>query len=329
MKQLEMLEELLSLQLLDEAGNPAEKQLACLYSLSKNPEQHYHSTTIAKKSGAKRQLLVPDQLLKGVQRRILQQILEQQEISCYATAYHKGASIRKNAQVHLGQKQILKLDIQDFFSSILFPDVLAACFPSSHFSPAVGTLLTNLCCYQGYLPQGAPTSPAISNLVLRSFDRWLGDWCRQQHVHYTRYCDDLTFSGDFHPQLVIKMVKRCLETRGFTLNTQKTQLLTRHEREIVTGVVVNEKLQVPRTYRRTLRQQLYYCKEFGVIGHLAHCTGQLEHLIAAETVQHYLQSLLGKINFVLQIHPEDQTFCEARAQVKIWLEENQGGRAQI
>lgn len=318
-----MLEELLSLQLLEEAIVPAEKQLASLYSLSKNPEQHYHLVRIAKKSGGERKLFVPDPMLKTVQRRILQQILDKQEVSRFATAYRKGSSIRQNAQAHLGQKQILKLDIQDFFSSILFPDVLAACFCSKYFSPAVGTLLTNLCCYQGHLPQGAPTSPAISNRVLYSFDHWLGDWCEKRNIVYTRYCDDLTFSGQFEPRLVQKIVERALQARGFALNQQKTQLITNHERELVTGVVVNEKLQVPRTYRRALRQQLYYCKKYGVVAHLTHHSEQLGQTVAQETVQRYLQSLLGKINFVLQIHPEDQEFAQARIEVQAWLKEVQ------
>lgn len=164
--------ELLALPILPDAS--AERRLTILYTLSNQTEAHYHPVSLPKKNGGRRRLLVPDALLKQVQRQILHGILERMPVSPYATAYHPGAAIVENASVHLGQPQILKLDIRDFFSSILFPDVLSACFASPYFSAPVGTLLTNLCCYRGYLPQGAPTSPAVSNLVLRPFDEWVG-----------------------------------------------------------------------------------------------------------------------------------------------------------
>lgn len=302
----------LALGLLDDTGWSDEKQLACLYSLSNHPEEHYHPYSIAKRNGGTRHLLVPDKLLKQVQRSILQRVLEPQSISVYATAYHKGAQLRQNSAVHLQQPLLLKMDIADFFPSILLPDVLAACFPSQRMMPAVGVLLANLCCYHGALPQGAPTSPAISNLVLRSFDDWLGHWCAEQSIVYTRYSDDLTFSGDFDAAKVQKRVVAALASRGFQLNEKKTQVLTTHSRQVVTGVVVNNKLQVSRAYRRKLRQEVYYCQRYGVQSHLAHINQQLDETIEKEQVHHYVQSLLGKVQFVLQINPEDTEFQQYR-----------------
>ena len=308
----------LALGLLDDTGWPDEKQLACLYSLSNAPEQHYHPYTISKRDGGARKLLVPDGLLKQVQRRILQRVLEPQPVSVYATAYHKGAQLRQNGAPHLQQPLVLKLDIQDFFPSILLPDVLSACFNSQQMLPSVGMLLANLCCYQGALPQGAPTSPAISNLVLRSFDDWLGRWCAAQNIVYTRYSDDLTFSGNFDAVKVQQRVAAALADRGFLLNKNKTQRLTTQNRQIVTGVVVNDKLQVPRGYRRKLRQEIYYCQRYGAASHLAHCNPQPETPIADEQVRRYLQSLLGKVQFVLQINPDDGEF----QQYHVWLQNN-------
>lgn len=310
--------ELLALPILPDAS--AERRLTILYTLSNQTEAHYHPVSLPKKNGGRRRLLVPDALLKQVQRQILHGILERMPVSPYATAYHPGAAIVENASVHLGQPQILKLDIRDFFSSILFPDVLSACFASPYFSAPVGTLLTNLCCYRGYLPQGAPTSPAVSNLVLRPFDECVGQWCAAQQIVYTRYCDDLTFSGDFNAAAVKQRVGSYLQVMGFSLQEKKTRLLSAHSQQRVTGIVVNEKLQVPRQYRRRLRQEIYYCDRYGVQSHLAAITGREVEAIQPAEIRQYLQSLLGKIHFVLQVNPQDASFQQSREQVTAWLQ---------
>ena len=311
------IEEVLALPLLTD--KTPEKRLKTLYALSNHAEEHYHPVTAAKRNGGRRKILVPDALLKQVQRQILHNILEKQPISEYAKAYHPGAAIRENAAVHLHQPGILKLDIENFFPSILFPDVLSSCFSSQRFSVPMGTLLTNLCCYQGYLPQGAPTSPAISNLVLYHFDVWIGQWCGQQHIRYTRYCDDLTFSGDFDAALVQGRVEGYLQTMGFMLNQKKTRWMTAHQQQMVTGVVVNEKMQVSRAYRRNLRQEIYYCRKYGVQSQAAYAAGKDAAEIGPGDGKRYLQSLLGKINFVLQINPDDAEFQRAEEEVKSWL----------
>lgn len=315
-------QEILDLPLLQGEGLSAAERLRCLYSLSNHVEDHYHEAVIAKRNGGKRRLLVPDNLLKKVQRQILTQLLEPQPISPYAAAYHKGASIKANGAAHLGRGQVLKLDLKDFFSSILFPDVLAACFSGERFTPAAGVLLTNLCCYQGYLPQGAPTSPAISNLVLRPFDTWVGAWCREQGIVYTRYCDDLIFSGDFSATAVTGRVRNYLEAMGFQLREEKTRCLSAHQQQLVTGVVVNEKLQVPRQYRRAVRQELYYCGKYGVASHLARqggADGGAEEGVSPEMQRRYLQALLGKIHYILQIDEANLEFQRGRVQVEKWL----------
>lgn len=313
------IEELLALPLL--TGDAPEKRIKTLYTLSNHAEEHYHTVTIARRNGGKRKLLVPDILLKQVQRQILHNILEKLPVSEYAKAYHPGAAIRENAAVHLHQPNILKLDIENFFPSILFPDVLASCFSSRNFSVPVGTLLTSLCCYRGYLPQGAPTSPAISNLVMYNFDIWTGQWCKQQNIRYTRYCDDLTFSGEFDAELVLERIEGYLQAMGFTLNQKKTKRMTTHQQQMVTGVVVNEKLQVSRAYRRNLRQEIYYCSRYGVQSQAAYAIGKEQEELAPGEVKRYLQSLLGKINFVLQINPDDTAFQQAGELVKGWLSE--------
>lgn len=312
-------EMILSFELFGVVDWPEEKQIACLYAVSNHVEKHYHPALIPKRDGSSRQLLVPDSILKRIQTNILYHILESMPVSSYATAYQKGKGLTENAKVHVGRRQVLKLDITDFFGSILFPRVRRSVFSEVYFPPAVGTLLTSLCCYKDYLPQGAPTSPAISNLVMKPFDDFMGAWCGERGIGYTRYCDDMTFSGDFDAELVTHKVRNFLEAMGFTLNEKKTKVLNRAKRQAVTGIVVNCRAQVSRDYRRRLRQEIYYCGRFGVKSHLARIKDHRYGLLGPEGRERYMMTLLGKVNFILQVNPEDKEFQKARQQVKMMM----------
>lgn len=296
------------------AGMSREKQLACLYMLSNRDINNYHKEILTKKDGGTRTLMVPCSLLKAVQRNILHHVLEQRPVSDCARAYRKGMDIRTNAGPHAGKKQVLKLDISHFFDNILFPQVLNAAFPETLFPPAAGVLLTSLCCCRERLPQGSPASPAISNLVMLPFDESMKRWCGEREIVYTRYCDDMTFSGDFDSVQVYHKVKSYLEAMGFSLNEKKTRLLKDGVRQSVTGIVVNEKPQVSRDYRKKLRQEIYYCRKYGVTGHLERMK---EKTGAAAEEQKYISSVLGRIQFVLQVNPEDREFLEYRRE---WTE---------
>lgn len=290
-----------SLHLTDSLNLASDNQLAFLYALSNHAQNHYSQVFIPKKNGKKRKLLIPDYLLKQVQTNILKHILVQFPVSPYATAYKSGCSTVFNAFPHLNQKLLLKLDIHDFFGSITYIDVYQKVFKSELFPPSVRTLLTHLCCYHDALPQGAPSSPYISNLILKPFDNYIGNWCKKQQITYTRYCDDMTFSGDFNPVLVKKKVQSFLMRLGFSLNPEKTHVCSQKNRQEVTGLVVNQKLQTSKEYRRRIRQECYYIKKFGLKDHLAHIGYK-----KGET--HYLQSLNSKINYILYVNPSDSEF---------------------
>ena len=303
---------LLSLKLFGETEWSEDRQLACLYALSNHTEQHYHPAVIKKRDGGTRQLLVPDRLLMNIQRNILHHILDQMPVSPYATAYHKGGGIVPNAQAHIGSRQVLKLDIRDFFGHIVFCQVYQSAFPTVYFPPSVGTLLTHLCCYRDYLPQGAPTSAAISNLVMKPFDTYMGAWCEERKIRYSRYCDDMTFSGDFDAETVIRKTGGFLKSMGFELNGKKTRVVSSHLRQEVTGITVNQKPQVNRQYRARLKQELYYCGRFGFRSHLeaVHDTRFLP--LGDAGILRYWLSLLGRVNYVLHVNPQDSYFTEAR-----------------
>lgn len=239
-----------------------------LYGLSNNLEKHYHNVFIPKSDGSKRKLSVPDLILKKVQKSIADNILTQYPVSKYAKAYKPGASVQHNAQPHVGKKKLLKLDIENFFDSIFYSQVKNIVFHKEKFSEPIRILLTMLCYRKESLPQGAPTSPAITNIIMFDFDEKIGDFCEKKNIAYTRYCDDMTFSGEFDEREIISFVKDELRGLGLFLKTRKTAVVSASKCQTVTGIVVNEKLNITKEYKKNIRQEMYYIKKFGLDEHL-------------------------------------------------------------
>lgn len=290
---------LLSLNLFD--CQDRKKYIKTIYSISNNIESNYKLYKIEKNNGKYRTIYEPTALLKLVQRRILMNILNQKSISKYAKAYHKGTSLLDNALPHINKQIILKLDIKNFFESISFSDIYHTCFSIEYFPKSVGIVLTYLCTYNGHLPQGAPTSAYISNLVMKDFDEEIGIWCEKNQIAYTRYSDDMTFSGDFDPTKVIVKVRKLLSKIGLKLNNHKTHVIKRSSKQVVTGIVVNEKAQLSSEYRREIRKEIYYIKKFGVSSHLKKCNINID-------AQKYITKLYGKILYVLQVDRNNREF---------------------
>ena len=266
-----------------------------LYGVSNNIGGHYRSVSIPKRNGGVRELSVPDEILKKIQRQILHKLLAYESVSRYATGYKIGSGVKRNAQRHVRSNKILKLDIKDFFGSILYSAVKEKVFPEDKYSEQIRVLLAMLCYHKDSLPQGAPTSPAISNIIMREFDEEVGDWCRDRHITYSRYCDDMTFSGSGFDSFEVKnFVSDKLRKMNLYLNEKKSAEVTSDKRQTVTGVVVNEKTNAPAEYKRKIRQEIYFCKKFGVEEHL-------KRMGSEKARENYLQGLLGRISFVLQL----------------------------
>ena len=264
--------------------------LTTLYAVSNNISAHYRSVTVPKKSGGTRVLSVPDEILKRIQRRIADVILSYSPISRHATAYRSGATVQRNALPHLAKFSVLKLDIKHFFDSITYSAVKDRCFPSERFSEQIRILLTMLCYRGDALPQGAPSSPAITNIIMFDFDETVG-----------AFCNDMTFSGDFDVAELMAFVKEELFKNGFILNKEKTTFTTKGKRQTVTGIVVNDKLSTPANYRKAIRQQMHYINKFGIESHLA-------KIETTESKSKYLEKLLGRIAFVLKTAPNSKEF---------------------
>lgn len=279
---------ILSLGLIKSPKLNDEAKLKILYTISNNPEKYYTKKYILKKDGTKRELLVPSIHLKNIQKNILKNVLYGLTPSKYVTSYQKNKTIVDNALPHVGQKLVLKLDIKDYFNNITFEEIYNI-FPSTIFPPSLRVLLTKLCTYNDYLPQGAPTSPYISNLVLKNFDNYLGKYCAERNINYTRYSDDLTFSGDFNPYKLTNKVKAYLESIGFNLNTKKKHIIYNNQCQSVTGITVNQKVNISAKYRQDIRKNMYYIQKYGLDNHL-------KYLGITDKIK-YLASLKGRINY--------------------------------
>ena len=288
-----------------------------LFHLCRNTENYYKSVSIKKRDGSARKLCVPDSLLKNVQREILKKIVSKLSVSKYATAYHKGRMLVDNASPHCGKKYLLKMDLKDFFDNITFMKVYNCVFNTFRYPKQIGVMLTQLCTKDDVLPQGAPTSPAISNLVMKSFDDTFGGWCQRHNLSYTRYCDDITVSGDTALYNVYLKAKSMLNKMGFEVNERKTHFVKNSDSQSVTGLTVNECVKVNPQYKKALRQELYYALKYSAVSSMQRSSMfEFAENESDETmVLRYINMLIGKTSYVLQIEPNNKYFDTALAKL--------------
>lgn len=217
----------------------------------------YREFTVAKRSGGKRVIAAPADDLKSLQRRILRRLLTRLESHPAVTGFVKGRSIVHNARPHVGKAIVVKMDIEDFFTRTTAKRVREY-FHAIGWNWAACDLLVKLVTRKGGLPQGAPTSPRLSNLVNRRMDKRLAALAAKRGAVYTRYADDMTFSfaqddGDAARKLV-SLAGRIVAEEGYKIHTRKKlRIQRRSDRQVVTGLVVNERVNLPRVTRRALR----------------------------------------------------------------------------
>jgi retron-type reverse transcriptase len=173
-------------------------------------------------------------------------------------AYKRGASIVTNAQSHVNKRFVANVDIENFFPSIP-PYAIADVLETSGLGPRLASAIARLTTLRGGLPQGAPTSPTLSNAFLFDVDENMSRYCDATGLAYSRYADDITFSGDNRNLIVgaINKLRGVLAQKGLQLNEKKTRIASRGGQQRVTGVVVNERAQPPREMRRRVRAMLH------------------------------------------------------------------------
>ena len=260
----------------------------------------YRDFEILKKNGKKRKISEPLPSLKEIQLWVLENILYKVKISKYAKAYIPKVNIKQNFIFHVRQPLVFTIDIDNFFPSIkqIYVEEI---FQSLGYSNLISNLLAKLCCRNESLPQGAPTSPYLSNIYLKPLDSAVFKHCNEKKIRYTRYADDLTFSGKFNDKELYALLRIEIQKLGLKIHNDKTKVMTPNTRQTVTGIVVNEKPQVSFTKRNKLRQAIYYIKKFGLENHM-------DRLKIRK--QNYVEHLLGQVNYIIYINPKDNEFIE-------------------
>lgn len=217
----------------------------------------YRETRIPKDGGGSRYLQIPDEKLKQVQKKILRRLLAALNSHPFCYGFEAGTSIVHAAVPHTNRFVVVKMDIRRFFESTS-ADRVCDYFRFIGWDEAAAKRLAELTTYKGYLPQGAPTSPRLSNLVNFGMDELLASIALAHGGSYSRYADDITMSFDKMSgrriRGIVQEVRRVLDKFGYVMHGKsKLKIFRRHQRQEVLGLVVNDGVRLPRKTRRWLR----------------------------------------------------------------------------
>lgn len=287
--------------------------------------QRYFEFEISKKSGGTRTIAAPMDKLKKLQSNLsnlLADCLQELDASGnrkspFVHGFVKGKSILTNAKVHRNKRWVLNLDLHDFFGTVNFGRVRGTFIKDRIFQlhPDVATLIAQIACRNNGLPQGAPSSPIIANMVARSLDLKLVDVANQYGLRYSRYADDITFSTrkkDFpsalirndgsascHDWIIGEKLQKILLKSGFPENPSKTRLQYLESRQEVTGLVVNKRVNVTREYRKQVRAMVHRLVSTGAFTLNADGQARVDNK-RTKTVDSLkqLQGMLGFIDWV-------------------------------
>lgn len=233
-----------------------------LLRLARRIENFYRKKVEAKPSGGQRVYFIPNSDLKKVQRYIHRKVLRRLPVHDSIHSYRKKRDTITNASVHVGNPILLKLDIKDFFPSIR-PTKVYEIFLKYGCSSSVSRLLTTLTTFQNQLPQGPPTSPGIANQVLSPLAKRMNGVCVQHGLALSIFGDDICVSGSRRAAQVRGLLERIVESEGFSLNLMKSAVRKAGEKKTVTGISVNEKINIDKDYYRKVRALVHHAATRG------------------------------------------------------------------
>jgi retron-type reverse transcriptase len=281
----------------------------------------YRRFTIPKRTGGERLISAPRQRLKDAQHWILEHVLDRLSLSDHAHGFRSGRSIVSNARPHVGAAIVVNADLRDFFPTVTYRRVKGL-FRKLGYAEEVATLLALLCTEpqtveteldgvtyyvaksERRLPQGAPTSPAITNLLCRKLDRRLGAFAAKHGLTYTRYADDLTISArdkDAKVGAILAVLHKVAKAEGFAVHPDKVNVKRRGGQQEVTGIVVNERMGIDRRTLRRFRTLLFQLEKDGPEG---------KHWGASGDV---VASAIGFANYVFMVDPAKGAQLRERA----------------
>lgn len=240
---------------------------------NRNSQKRYKHFNIPKKSGGFREISSPVKGLKCMLKYLNIVFQALYEPTSAAMGFVPGRSIADNASVHTNKNYVFNTDLKDFFPSIHQPRIWTVLqLKPFSINKDLASVIAGLCCMKGpdgngILPQGSPCSPILTNIICYQLDRRLSGLAKRFNLNYTRYADDITFSGDYNifqeESEFTKEFIRIIEDQHFVINQKKTRLQKRRERQEVTGLVVNEKVNIAKEYSRDLRNLLYIWQKYG------------------------------------------------------------------
>lgn len=274
-----------------------------------NPDIYYRKFSLRKKSGGLRTILSPRVFLKVVQWFLADFVFGDLPISEAVHSFRPDHSIVTNATNHVGRSFVANIDIENFFGSI--PRKKVRIFLKQNgFRPEEAKAISRLVTCNDCLPQGAPTSPILSNAILFEFDRRLSTFAATLDVAYSRYADDITFSGEDRPsvQQCIDIARQELRRHGLKLNKDKTRIANKGGQQRVAGVVVNEKAAPPRTLRRNIRAAFHnartnpreYSERMSELGGYIGYLNQFEQYQESQLLKEY-KDVLARVRIMRRI----------------------------
>lgn len=312
------------------------KQLRYLLYARKESAR-YTTFSISKRRGGERTIRAPQEDLKAIQRVLSELLQDNLTPRAPAHGFVRGKSIATNAGQHVGRRFVFNVDLQDFFPTVNFGRVWKL-FMSPPFSApeATATILAQICCHEGVLPQGAPTSPVVSNMICHRMDGQLLRLAKEHGCVYTRYADDLTFSkrqGSFPPEIAAqnegldvtpgKELRDIIKSNGFHIHPDKVQFFRNTDRQTVTGLTVNQKVNVSRIYIRQIRAMICDWRKNGQQAaeerHHANFYRRPDRLAGNPPIELIIE---GKLNFLKMIRGTDDEVRRnlQRQFVAVWPE---------
>ena len=296
------------------------------YLLYQDRRKHYQIFEIPKKSAGTRQIKKPIKSIDLLQRKLLPFLQEKYRVKMPVHGFVKNKSVLSNAKQHLKKKYILNLDLKNFYGSINFGRVRGL-FMSKPFNMGdrAATIIAQICCDNNSLPQGACTSPIISNFIMSKLDKELIQFAKNTHTTYTRYADDITFSSKkiFSNKCIVynrngnpilegfllsDVLKDLINSCGFEINFNKVRLENKIVRQEVTGITVNDFPNVRRTYIRQIRAMLHSWDKDGLDNaakkHLEFKSKKLHYTIKDKS-SYFKNVLIGKLAFVKMVRGND------------------------
>ena len=269
----------------------------------------YHLFSIAKGAGKVRLITAPDRRLKILQSTLAPLLDQLYRVRNPVHGFVPARSVKTNAEAHAGRRFVVNLDLQDFFPTIT-ENRVRGLLTSLSVDMRVAEMIARLCCVNSHLPQGAPTSPVLSNMICYRLDTDLLRIAKGARAIYTRYADDITFStyqppaplfesalptvGRFSPKLLGPRLREAFQSNGFTINPDKCHYADRNSRRIVTGVKINAGLNVDRRYVRHVRALLHSVETLGL-------TDAQAKFVASGGKCRLAAHLRGKISYVAHL----------------------------